>query len=97
MDASLGRRADAAGGWGTRHADLKRLCVSVRIAVRFNVMLGRLFRMLAGLNVVPVGQMCMVGGRFMISVGVVFRGFAVMARSVFMMIRCLVVMMGCFV
>jgi hypothetical protein len=64
--------------------------------MRFNVMLRRLLGVIAGVKVMPVGQVCMVSGCFVISVGVVFRGFAVVASSVLVMVRCLVVMMSCF-
>jgi hypothetical protein len=60
-------------------------------------MLHRVFRMVGGMNMVTVRQVCVVSGFFVIA-GLVMRGgFVVVARSVFQMLRCLLVMIGCFV
>jgi hypothetical protein len=66
------------------------------LSVRFDVVLGSVFCMLLGMGLVTMGEVGMVGGRFMISVKVIFGGFAVMARSVFVVFRCLGVMPSCF-
>jgi hypothetical protein len=65
--------------------------------VRLNVALGRVFSVFGGMNVVPMRQVCMVGSLFMVSRFVMRGGFMVMARSVFVMLGCLLVMMNCFV
>lgn len=65
--------------------------------VRFNVMLGRMFGMFSRMDLVTVGQMRMVCGRFVIPIQVMLGGFVVMACSVLVMLRCLGVMTGCFV
>jgi hypothetical protein len=69
----------------------------VNRSVRFDVVLGSVFCVLLGVDVVAMGEVSMVGGRFVISVEVMFRGFAVMARSVLVVLRCLGVMPSCFV
>ena len=58
-------------------------------------MLGRLLGVLDGMEVVAMGEVRMMGGRFVIAVQVVLGGFPVMARSVFVMFRCLAVVMSC--
>ena len=65
--------------------------------MRLNVALCRVFSVFGGLNVVPVCQVCMVGSLFMVSRFVMRGGFVVMARSVFVMLGCLLVMMNRFV
>ena len=70
---------------------------SLLLAVGLNVMLHCMFRMVGGVNVVTMRQVCVVSGFFMFA-GLVMRGgFMVVARSVFQMLRCLLVMIGCFV
>ena len=66
------------------------------VAVRLDVVLGCLLRMLAGVDVMPVSQMRMMRGCFVISVRVMPGGFAVVARSVLVMLGCLLVMVCCF-
>ena len=62
----------------------------------FDVFLCSILGVLGSAGVVAVRQMCVVGC-FLVLVGfVVFCGFVVVARSVFMMFGCLRVMMGCF-
>ena len=46
---------------------------------------------------VAVGQVRVVGGRFMVALAVMACGFAVVARSEFVVLGCLGVMMDCFV
>jgi hypothetical protein len=65
-------------------------------AVRFNVVLYGVLRVIGGVNVVAVRQMRMVGCFFMITRFVMCSGFLVVARSVFQMLRCLLVVMSCF-
>jgi hypothetical protein len=72
-----------------------RLCV--RVAVRFHVVLGGLFGVLLGVDVVSVRQVGVVSGGFVVAVLVMLGGFVVMARSVLVVLRCLLVMLGCFV
>jgi len=65
-------------------------------AVSFDVVLGGLFSVLAGVDVVAMGEMRMVRSGFVLALGVMAGGFAMMTRSVFVMIRCLLVMIRCF-
>jgi len=65
--------------------------------VRFNVVFGRVFRVLGCMNVVTVRHMSMVGGLLVVPLGVRRGGCMMVARSVFVMFRCLGVMLGCFV
>jgi hypothetical protein len=60
-------------------------------------MLHRVFRMIGGVNVVTVREVRVVSGFFVVAGLVVLGGFMVVARSVFQMLRCLLVMIGCFV
>jgi hypothetical protein len=69
----------------------------VHCPVRFHVMLGGVFGMLGGVDVMAVSQMGVVSGRFVVSLQMALGGFAVVTRSVLVMLRCLSVMMGCFV
>lgn len=61
-----------------------------------NVVLGGMFRMLGGMDMVAVGKMSMMGSDFVVTRKVMLCGFVVMARSVFVMFRCLGVMLCCF-
>jgi hypothetical protein len=45
--------------------------------------------------VVAVGQMCVVRGRFVFACFVMLCGFLVMARRVFVMLRCFTMMVRC--
>jgi len=65
--------------------------------VRLNVLLRRVLRMLGGMDRVTVRQMRVVCGFFVVAFGVCRSGFVMVARSVFVMLRCLGVMLGCFV
>ncbi len=67
------------------------------MAVRFDVVLGGFFCVLGGLDMVAVCQVGMVGGGFVIAAFMVLGGFAVVARSVVVVLRCLLVMLNCFV
>ena len=69
----------------------------VSVAVRLNVVLGCLLSMLRGVNVVAMGEVRVMRGSFMVPFGVMAGGFAVVARSVLVVLRCLVVMMCSFV
>ncbi|HSZ17384.1 MAG TPA: hypothetical protein VK764_09810 [Terracidiphilus sp.] len=69
----------------------------MHLSVCFDVVLGRVFCVLLGMGLVAMGEVGVVGGRFVISVEMMFRGFAVMARSVFVVLRCLGVVPSCFV
>jgi hypothetical protein len=60
------------------------------------MVLDRVLRVIGGMNLVPMREMGMVCGLFMVSGFVVRGGFMVMARSVFVMLGCLLVMMCCF-
>ena len=64
--------------------------------MRFYVFLDSIFRVLFGLNAVTVRQMCVVGGFLMMASFVMFGGFMVVPCSVFVMFRCLLVMVSCF-
>jgi hypothetical protein len=67
------------------------------LAVRLNVVFHSLLRMLGGMNVVAMRQVRVVSGLGVVTVGVVLGGLMVMARSVFMVLGCLRVVMSCFV
>jgi hypothetical protein len=64
--------------------------------VCLNVVLRRVFRVLAGMDAVSVGQVRVVCGLFVVPRFVLRGGFVVVARSVLMVLRCLFVMMGCY-
>jgi hypothetical protein len=49
------------------------------------------------MGVMAVGQVRMVSRGLMVSVAMVFCGFVVVTRSVFVVLRCLGVMLSCFV
>jgi hypothetical protein len=68
----------------------------VHFAVGLNMMLGGFLGVLGRLNAVTVGQMSVMGRRFMVAILVMFGGFVVMARSVLVMFRCLGVVLCCF-
>ena len=67
------------------------------MTVRFHVLLGGFFGVILGLNVVAVRQVGVVSGGFVIAVFMMLGGFMVMARSVLVVPRCLLVMLHCFV
>jgi len=60
-------------------------------------MLGRMLGVLGGMDVVTMGQVGVVGSRFVVAIQMMFRGFVMVACSMLMVLRCLRVMMGCFV
>ena len=66
------------------------------VSVSHNVMLCRMLCVLNGMDMVAVRQVPVVGGGQMVAFFVMLGGFTVMARSVFMMFRCLRVMVCCF-
>lgn len=70
--------------------------ISLLFAVRFDMMFGRLLGMFRGVNRMSMGEVCVVSGLFVVAFSVVPGGFVVVARSVFVMFRCLSVMLGCF-
>lgn len=63
----------------------------------FDVVLGGMLGVLGGVSVVAVGQVRVVRGGFVIAVGVVLGGGMVMASSVLVVLRCLGVVLSCFV
>ena len=63
----------------------------------FDVVLGGELGVFGGVGVVAVSQMRVVRGGLVIAFAVLRCGFTVMARSVFVVLRCLVMMLGCFV
>ena len=65
-------------------------------AVRFDVLLGSMLRMVCGVNVMGVCQVRVMGGFLVVAGFVMLGGLVVVARSMLMMFRCLRVMMGCF-
>lgn len=69
----------------------------MRVAVRFHMVLGGFFRMILGLNMMAVRQVGMVSGGFVVAVLMMFGCFMVVARSVLVVFRCLLVVLGCFV
>lgn len=62
----------------------------------FHVLLGGVFCVLVRVDVVAVGKVGVMGSRFVVSIFVLLGGFTVMTCSVFVMLRCLVVMVRCF-
>ncbi len=64
--------------------------------VRCQVILGRMLGMFLGMHLMAVRQMRVVGSFFVVVILMMLGGFVVMARSVLMVFRCLLVMMGCF-
>ena len=67
------------------------------LAVGFHVVLGSVFGVLGGMGVVAVRQVRVVRRCFMIAGEVMLGCFMVMARSVLVVPRCLLVMLHCFV
>jgi hypothetical protein len=65
--------------------------------VGFNVVLGCVCRVLAGMGVVGVRKVRVVGGLLVVALRVVLGGCMVVACSVFVMIRCLGVVLSCLV
>jgi hypothetical protein len=65
----------------------------VGVAVRLDVVLGCVLSVIAGVDVMAMSEVSVMCCRLMVSIGVVLGGFAVMTRSVLMVLRCLVVMM----
>jgi hypothetical protein len=65
--------------------------------VGFDVVLDRVLGVLDGVEVMAVRGVRVVGGFLVVAGFVVGGGFVVMARSVFVMLGCLLVMMRCFV
>lgn len=59
-------------------------------------MLGRVLGMFRRVDVMAMRQMRVVGSSYVVTALVMAGGFVVMARSVLMVFRCLLVMMGCF-
>jgi hypothetical protein len=60
------------------------------------VVLGRVLGMFRRVDVMAMRQMRVVGSSYVVTALVMAGGFVVMARSVLMVFRCLLVMMGCF-
>jgi hypothetical protein len=61
--------------------------------VCFNVVLGSVLRMFAGIDMVSVSQVRVMGSCFIVAILVMFSCFVVVARSVLVMFRCLRVML----
>jgi branched-subunit amino acid permease len=66
------------------------------VAVRFNVVLGCVLGMLGSMNVVAMREVGVVGGLFVVASFVMLGSFGVMVCGVLVVLRCLRVMMGCF-
>ena len=67
------------------------------VTVRLNVLLGGMLGVFLGVDMMTLGQVRMVTGLYVVPIFVMLCGFAVMARSVLMVLRCLGVMMCSFV
>jgi hypothetical protein len=67
------------------------------LAVSLNVMLGSVLGVFGGMNVVAMSQVRMVGSCLVVAVEMMPGGFVVVACTVFMVFRCLGVMMCGFV
>jgi hypothetical protein len=65
-------------------------------AVRFDVLLRGMFRMLCSMDMMGVCQMRVMGSFLVVARFVMLGGFVVVARRMLMMFGCLRVMMGCF-
>jgi len=65
------------------------------LAVGFDVMPRGMLGVFGRVRVVAMGQMRVVRSGFVVALGVVPCGFVVMARSVFVMFRRLLVVLGC--
>jgi hypothetical protein len=63
----------------------------------FDVVLGGVLCMVDGVDRMAVSKVGMVTSRFMVPIEMMLGGFAVVARSVLVMFRCLGVVMCCFV
>jgi hypothetical protein len=59
-------------------------------------MLGRMLGVFLGMHLMAVRQMRVMGSFFVVVILMMLGGFVVMARSVLMVFRCLLVMLGCF-
>ena len=66
------------------------------LAVRLNVLLRRVLCVFGSMDVVAVRQVRMVSGCLVITGFVMLGGFVVVARSVLVVLRCLLVMIGCY-
>jgi len=66
------------------------------VAVRSEVMLGRMLSMFCGMDLMSVCQVSVVGSSYMVTALMMPGGFVVMTRSVLMVFRCLLVVMRCF-
>jgi hypothetical protein len=64
--------------------------------VRLDVMLGCVLGMFHGMNVVSVCQMRVMGCLLVVAPFMMVRCFMMVARSMLVMLRCLPVMVGCF-
>jgi hypothetical protein len=73
-----------------------RASTGLFVAVRLDVVLGRMLGVLDGVYMVSMRRMRVVGGGFVIALGVMLCGFVVVARGVLVVLRCLLVMIGCF-
>jgi hypothetical protein len=71
--------------------------LSLLFAVGLDVVLGCMLGVIGSVGVMPVREMGVVGGLFVIALGVRCRGCMVMARSVLVVLRCLGVIFRCFV
>ena len=65
-------------------------------AVRFDVLLRGMFRVICGVNMVGVCQVRVMGSFLVVARFVMLGGFVMVARRMLMMFGCLRVMMGCF-
>jgi hypothetical protein len=65
-------------------------------AVRLDVLLRGMFRVICGVNMVGVCQVRVVGRFLVVARFVMLGGFVMVARRMLMMFGCLRVMMGCF-
>jgi hypothetical protein len=65
-------------------------------AVRFDVLLRGMFRMICSVDMVGVCQVRVMGSFLVLARFVMLGGFVVVARRMLMMFGCLRVMMGCF-
>ena len=66
-------------------------------AVRFDVVFGRVLGVIGCMDVVPMREVRVVRRGFVVSVLMMFRGFAVMACGVLVVLRRVGVVLGCFV
>ncbi len=62
----------------------------------FHMKLCRFRRMVPGMLRMSVSGMCVVGGGFVIAILVMSCGMAMMLRRALVVLRCLLVMLGCF-